>query len=119
MGALDFKFRMIYQFRLLFIKIKKVVLEYCKSLLTNRCPSDGYESDIDIKRRLHEKRMIEVVKDDTAGMNIDIFNKSLKELWRSKRSKYEFILRGGYSLKNALFHLYKLCGKGNNSRRLE
>ena len=39
------------------------------------------------------------------NLTLEMFNKSLQEVWREKKQKYEFILNAGYSLKNALFHL--------------
>ena len=46
--------------------IRAVVLKYCKTLLTNRPPAIGYEINIEIKRKLHEKRMEEIVTNYTA-----------------------------------------------------
>ena len=40
-------------------------------------------------------------------MNFEIFNKALEELGKEKRSKYEFVIRGGKSLKKAIFHLFR------------
>ena len=90
------------------------MVKYCKTLLTNRPPSIGYEDILQIKRSLHEKRMKENVDNDPAEMSVEIFNKSLEELWKNKKRKYEFILRGGYSLKNALYHLFKKVWETEN-----
>ena len=88
-------------------EIRKSVLKYCKNLLTNRPPSEDFEEDIKIKRILHEKRMEEKVSDDSSEMSIELFNKSMEELWKTKKTKYDFIVKGGYALKNAIFYLFR------------
>ena len=88
-------------------KIKETILKYCKNLLTNRMPHKDYEEDIEIKRVLHKKRMDEKVENDISSITVQIFNKSMEEVWKEKKTKYQFILNAGNSLKNALFHLYR------------
>ena len=62
-------------------EIKKVTLKFCKNLLTNRLPNQGYEEDINVKRRLHEQRMEEEIVGDVDELLIEMFNSLLKELW--------------------------------------
>ena len=58
------------------------MLKYCKNLP----PSKDFEEDIKIKRILHEKRMEEKVSDDSSEMSIELFNKSMEELWKTKKT---------------------------------
>ena len=48
--------------------------------------------------------------DENSNLNLtlEMFNKSLQEVWKEKKEKYQFILNAGYSLKNAVFHLFKI-----------
>ena len=45
-------------------EIKRVSLNYCKKLLTNRSPKPDYEESMKNKYKLHEDRMIEKFDDD-------------------------------------------------------
>ena len=38
-------------------EIKKVSLSYCTWLLKNREPKDKFKEDVDLKRKIHEKRI--------------------------------------------------------------
>ena len=88
-------------------EIRETVLKYCKNLLTNSEPNKGFEDDIAIKNLLHQERMREDSKEVDDIMTLGMFNKSLEEVWRDKKEKYQFIARGGHSLKNAIFHLFQ------------
>ena len=87
-------------------KIKNIVISFVKQLLTNRLPSIGYENDLYVKRLLHETRMSERLEADIEYLSMDMFNNSLKELWRKKGKKYEFLVKGGNDMKRALFCLF-------------
>ena len=87
-------------------KIKAVTLKYCVDLLTNKTPSPKYEEVIEVKRNLHDQRMLERVDNDIE-LSEKIFYESLESVRKTKGEKYESILKGGSSLKLALFHLYK------------
>ena len=87
-------------------KIKEVVLEFCKKLLTNREPSEGYESDLELKRSLHNVRMEEIIEEDIGHVSLEMFNKTVEELWKKKKEKYKFIINAGFDLKDVLFQLF-------------
>ena len=86
--------------------IKKVSLQYCTDLLTNRKPKVQYEEDILMKELIHEIRMQEVIKDDIEELTISRFDETYDALAKKPGSKYQFIMKGGADLKAALF---KLC----------
>lgn len=86
--------------------IKQVSLQYCKELLCNRVPRDGYGDIIEEKYKLHEIRMNENVTDDIVLTEV-MFYEALQRLKYKHAQKYKFILKGGNALKNALFRLYK------------
>ena len=87
--------------------IKRVALEYCCDLLTNRKPNIGYEEDIKMKKLIHEVRM----KDDGESEEVDElkedrFEETYAILAKRRGEKYKFICRAGESLKAAVM---KLC----------
>ena len=88
-------------------KIKEIIITFCKNLLTNRSPSLGYESDILIKKQLHEVTMAEIISNDIEDLQLEMFNNSLRELWIKKGDKYKFVAKSGYDFKNALFSLFQ------------
>ena len=87
-------------------EIKRVSLEYCKALLTNRKPKDDFAEDILMKELVHNVRMLEKVDDDMDELSIEKFNKTYDILTKKPGTKYDFIVKGGSSMKAALF---KLC----------
>ena len=86
-------------------EIKKVSLAYCVKLLTNREPKDKFKDDIELKKRVHEVRMEEIVKDDIE-LSQDMFENSLKAV-KKKGKKYDFITKSGKSIKEAVYNLYE------------
>ena len=89
-------------------KIKEASLNYCSSLLTNRAPKSGYEDIVKRKADLHDERMKEIVPNDLNEMTEDQFNEALKVVASKHPDKYKYILRGGSSLKNAIFQLFSV-----------
>ena len=87
--------------------IKKVVIDYCQDLLTNRDPKAEFVEDIEMKKMIHEVRMKEEVEDDIE-FSPELFKKSLEMLRKKPGHKYDFIVRSGESFKAALFTLFKL-----------
>ena len=53
--------------------IKRVSLNYCKKLLTNRVPNPGYEHIIEMKSKLHEARMMDFNPDAELEMKQKYF----------------------------------------------
>ena len=60
--------------------IKRVSLDYCTDLFTNRKPTEEFSEDIFIKEILHEVRMDEDVKDDMEELSVDRFQKTFDAL---------------------------------------
>ena len=86
-------------------EIKKVSLAYCVKLLTNRDPKVKFKEGIELKVQIHEERMKEILDRDLE-LSKDMFESSLKAV-KSKHKKYEFLIKGGNSLKEALYKLYE------------
>ena len=81
-------------------------MAYCVKLLTNREPKPKYKEDIELKKLVHEERMKEIVDDDIE-FSTEIFEDSLKAVMK-KHNKYDFIIKSGISLKEALYKLYDM-----------
>ena len=90
--------------------IKKISLEYCSNLLTNREPDSDYLVDVGVKRYSHEQRMVHMEDDDTELTDTQI-QETYVMLARKPGSKFSFITEGGESLKAALFNLCKTAWK--------
>ena len=86
--------------------IKRVSLEYCVNLLTNRKPKKDFEEDILLKDIVHLVRMEELIPDDMEDLTIERFETTYETLKKSKWTKYQFIMKGGEAMKAAL---YRLC----------
>ena len=87
-------------------EIKRVSLKYCVDLLTNREPREGFEKIIRMKQNLHENRMKEIIVNDIEDLTHEQYSRALKAVTSKHSEKYKFIIKGGASLHNALFHLY-------------
>ena len=81
-------------------EIKRVSIEYCQKLLTNREPKAEYKEDLELKKDIHRIRMEENIANDVEFSN-ELFQNSLNMLEKKTGSKYAFILKSGVSLKNA------------------
>ena len=88
--------------------IRRVSLEYCTNLLTNRSPKVEYEDDLTIKHLIHDVRMNEEVESDLYQLSFQQFNFSLETLSKKPGSKYEFIVNSGPSFTSALFKIYQV-----------
>ena len=87
-------------------EIRKVCLEYCKKLLTNRLPKDKFKEDVQLKVDVHARRMKEVLEDDVDFSN-ELFEKSLKAPRKKNSHKYDFILKTGKSAKVGEYNLFE------------
>ena len=87
-------------------EIRRVSLDYCNELLTNRKPKAGYEDDIFLKQVIHEKRMKEIIQNDVDYLTYDKFEQSYDMIKKKPGDKYKFIIKGGEAVKAALF---KVC----------
>ena len=88
-------------------EIKRVSLAYCKELLTNRLPNQGFENTLKMKSEIHDKRMEEFLKDYEFDLTNQMFSDALVRVQRKNPKKYSFILKGGQSLKDSLFFLFQ------------
>ena len=75
--------------------------------MKNRDPRLEFKEDVDAKILLHEIRMTERVENDVEELTVEMFNKAMKTVWQKKGEKYDFLIKGGYDLKNAIFSLFK------------
>ena len=89
-------------------EIKKVSLSYCKNLLTNRQAKEPFVEDLEIKDLFHFQHYREFVEDDHNELTVEQFERTMSTLLKKKPTKYEFLLKGGYALKKALFHLCRV-----------
>ena len=87
-------------------EIKRVSLQFCKDLLTNREPKEEFVEDILVKKLVHTARMPEQVENDLEELTTEKFEDTFMKLSKRLGSKYDFIVRGGPALKAAL---QKLC----------
>ena len=92
-------------------EILKVCADYCVNLLKNKEPSEGFQEDMDMKKIIHNVRMKETIEDDIQ-FSREMFNQTFDILKKKKKTKYDFILKAGPSLHNALFKLYKEVWNG-------
>ena len=61
--------------------------------------------------RIDNERMSERLENDVENLPIETFNKVLEAIQKKSGNKYDFVVKGGASLKEALFHLYKSIWK--------
>ena len=88
------------------LAIRQVSLEYCCTLLSSREPAEQFEADLEMKKAVHEIRMLV----DTSSSEYDVlkpelFETTYKRLYKSSRNKYDTIMKAGPSMKPALFNL--------------
>ena len=92
-------------------EIKRVSLQYCVDLLTNREPKEDFIEDIYWKNMVHEVRMEEIVEDDFHLVTDDMLENTYSILKKKPGTKYDFIMKGGPAAKAALFRLCKTVWK--------
>ena len=88
--------------------IKQKSLDYCVDLLTNRAPLDEYKDDIESKNLIHEYRMSVRNPEDEIEFSDNLFLNALERLKKNNNQKYDFVLKAGEELKQALNKLFKL-----------
>ena len=67
-------------------EIKRISLQYCQELLTNRKPSEGFEDIIKRKVEDHDKRMRERNPENEYELSLDMFHGALKRV-KTKNAK--------------------------------
>ena len=88
-------------------QIKKVSLEYCVQLLTNRNPKDDYFDDVMLKNLVHDSRMNETINDDDIKFSSSLFYNTLDGLRKENNNKFVTITKSGKSLHLALCNLFE------------
>ena len=86
--------------------ILKVCADYVEELLTNKEPRESFK-DVEWKRIIHDIRMKER-NENEIPFSRELFNSTFKQLKSKGGSKYNFILKAGKSLHDALFKLYEV-----------
>ena len=87
-------------------EIKAETLSYCVELLKPNTIDDDYKEIVEMKHKLHEKRMQEKFANEPKLTN-EMFYEALKELSSKKKDKYRFIVKAGESFIQALLNLFK------------
>ena len=78
-----------------------------KKLLTTREPKQEYKQDLVLKRKVHDVRMNKRDENEKQ-LTKEMFRKALENIRKKGGNKYEFFLKAGNSLTEALFKLYKV-----------
>ena len=89
-------------------EIKRVSLQYCVDLLTNRKPKAEYEEEFNLKKIIHRVRMEEIIEDDILVLTHNMLEATFSALEKKPGNKYNFIMKGGEAVKAALYTLCKL-----------
>ena len=92
-------------------EIKRVSLQYCVDLLTNRKPKAEYEEEFNLKTIIHNIRMEEIIEDDILVLTHNMLEATFSALEKKPGNKYNFIMKGGEAVKAALYTLCKLVWK--------
>ena len=90
-------------------KIKEASVQYVVDLLTNNEPEEEFRHEIEIRNMLHETRLKEVVlsDDDEESLSEDDFENVLIKLRKKAPEKYNFLLKGGDSMKRAILKMFQ------------
>ena len=88
-------------------EIKKISLDYCTELLTNKEPEAEFEVDVGVKRLVHIERMAQMTADEHSILTDEQLEETFEKLSKKPGTKFSFITKGGESLKLALFTLCK------------
>ena len=95
-------------------EINEVTLKYCLDNLKDREPKEEFKNIHQNKLHLHTLRMNESIENDMEELNHSQFEDALKTVAKKHKDKYQFILKAGKSLLDALFRLYQLVWKSEN-----
>ena len=95
--------------------IKRVSINYCKNLLTNRQPNEGFEEDLRRKFELHEFRMTEHNEEDEGNLTTEMFNNAIKRV----KEIFVHIERWSLSPRITVLPLPECVENGDNPRELE
>ena len=91
--------------------IKRVSLKYCVNLLKKNRPKSRFSAILKAKKETHFERMSEAIEDDIEELPLEVFQKTFENMAKKHGNKYRFIINAGYSLKLALFHLFRCVWK--------
>ena len=80
--------------------------------MTQKEPVDeDLKQAVDFNKQLHNLHLNEVIVGDVEELPVDIFNKTFERLVKKPGDKYDFFIKGGNSLKEALFNLCQIVWK--------
>ena len=88
-------------------EIKKVSLKYCKRVLEKNPIKHGFEEDIEIKKTLHQLRMVEHIEEDDEVIQESTFGKIVDKFKKSKKRNYDLLVKASESFKSSVFKLTK------------
>ena len=93
-------------------RIREVTLNYCIELLTNRIPREDFKEIVEKKKDLYKERMKEAIhNEEHECISMEDFSKAIEKISEKHKDKYQLILEGGDTLKNAIYNLFKLVWK--------
>ena len=84
------------------LDITRVCVDYCQKLLKNREPKEEFRKDLETKKRVHNLRMKKNYDNDPE-FSREMFQEMIQRVKTKGGNKYDFVLKAGYSLFNALF----------------
>ena len=87
-------------------KLKEASAKYVSNLLTNRIPLEEFRDEFHSMEFLHEIRMNNN-SDSKSTITKNDYQNFLKQIAKKSKEKYQFILKAGQSLHDALYALYK------------
>ena len=75
------------------VEIRKISVDYCHQLLTNRQPNEGFQMDIEMNKYIHEWRMNDIIDTEHDVLTELVFNKTYNRLVKVPGRKYKFIMK--------------------------
>ena len=88
-------------------EIVEISADYCQNLLKNKNPKEEFEDDLYWKHQVHKVRMEETIDTDMS-FSREMFDETLDSLRKKTGNKYEFIIKAGQSLKDAIYKLFEV-----------
>ena len=87
-------------------EIKEVSLKYCIETLANNKPEEGFEEEINRKKKLVQDLL--KLKGGNFEASIDTYRKMIDKFKRSKKRNYDFLTKAGKEFQEMVF---KFCQK--------
>lgn len=85
--------------------IKETFINYCAEVLKKNPPSEGFETEFEIKNALHDLRMVEDhdVIDEREEISEEDFDEAIKKFKKKNKKAYNYIVKAGDSFKEGIF----------------